>query len=74
MLLPQVEDIIDTGATLRRVVDRLQEAGAASVKVRRTASGGAKPCTYRLLTWAPDPFLFLTMLTMFLAVSLLRSC
>lgn len=28
-----VEDIIDTGATLRRVVDRLQEAGAASVKV-----------------------------------------
>ena len=30
----QVEDIIDTGATLKRVVARLQEAGAASVKVR----------------------------------------
>ena len=29
----QVEDIIDTGATLKRVVARLQEAGAASVKV-----------------------------------------
>jgi hypoxanthine phosphoribosyltransferase len=28
-----VEDIIDTGATLKRVVARLQEAGAASVKV-----------------------------------------
>lgn len=29
----QAEDIIDTGATLKRVVARLQEAGAASVKV-----------------------------------------
>ncbi len=33
MLLAQVEDIIDTGATLERVVQRLQAAGAASVKV-----------------------------------------
>jgi hypoxanthine-guanine phosphoribosyltransferase len=32
-LAMQVEDIIDTGATLKRVVARLQEAGAASVKV-----------------------------------------
>jgi hypoxanthine-guanine phosphoribosyltransferase len=32
-IAPQVEDIIDTGATLKRVVARLQEAGAASVKV-----------------------------------------
>lgn len=29
----QVEDIIDTGATLQRVVERLTEAGAASDKV-----------------------------------------
>lgn len=33
MGLGQVEDIIDTGKTLRRVCDTLAAAGAASVKV-----------------------------------------
>ena len=31
-LLPQVEDIIDTGATLKAVIAKLRDLGAASVK------------------------------------------
>jgi len=32
VLPPQVEDIIDTGATLKAVIAKLQDLGAASVK------------------------------------------
>ena len=53
----QVEDIIDTGATLKRVVARLQEAGAASVKVpySHMRSGGRSAmqatCTTKSQLW-----------------------
>ena len=63
----QVEDIIDTGATLKRVVARLQEAEAASVKVSssdmrrdvrsalRTACRGERQLQ-RLISFAKEPY------------------